>query len=315
MSSQPVLPPHYETLTHCPFCGAADIRPHLTFTYHPDGQKRFPQDVASHDLTQFYIARCQQCGLEFQSPRPTEAYLLHVIDATYPLRRMNTLRDELLRKDWELLRPYLKDGDRVLDVGCNTGEFLHLEQGRYAVSGCDPVSRAVALGREDYGLDLTVGTLADMPTAAVDVITMLDVFEHLHDPRAVLAEAAARLKPGGILYIRTLRRESLNARLSGRDWYAYVIWHLVYPETRHLLALAEQAGFVLDKALVSRTEGRYLRQTLRFQTQRGLARSAPLTPRLRALRQRLENGLRVPSFYRDEVVVLLRRQPQANPDA
>jgi 2-polyprenyl-3-methyl-5-hydroxy-6-metoxy-1,4-benzoquinol methylase len=52
----------------------------------------------------------------------------------------------------------------------------------------------------------------------MDVIVLLDVIEHLPDPRATLALCRHHLNPGGIILITTGDFSSPYARLAGRHW-------------------------------------------------------------------------------------------------
>jgi SAM-dependent methyltransferase len=88
----------------------------------------------------------------------------------------------------------------VLDFGCGTGAFLeHLE--RFGpVSAVDSDERAVAFcharGRDEVQL---VPPGAPLPFAddAFDLVTTLDVIEHIDDDVGALAELRRVLKPGG----------------------------------------------------------------------------------------------------------------------
>ena len=59
-------------------------------------------------------------------------------------------------------------------------------------------------------------TLSSMPM--VNVVVMLDVIEHLPEPKPALEAAVSKLHPGGLLLITTGDFSSLCARLMGRHW-------------------------------------------------------------------------------------------------
>ena len=107
----------------------------------------------------------------------------------------------------------------AVDVGCASGYVLDV----YRDAGLRPhgvdVSawareRAVARGHDVHA------TLADALAAAPDLalVSFFQVLEHLPDPDAAVAEAAAALPAGGVLAVETWDRLSRIARLSGARW-------------------------------------------------------------------------------------------------
>jgi SAM-dependent methyltransferase len=92
----------------------------------------------------------------------------------------------------------------LLDVGCGTGFFLARAKERFTVVGLDPSPVALELCR-DIGLDCivpgTAGDLSKIGEQRFDIVTLLDVIEHVDDDVAALRAAAGALKPGGSVII------------------------------------------------------------------------------------------------------------------
>jgi hypothetical protein len=88
------------------------------------------------------------------------------------------------------------------------------------VTGIEIADDAAAHARAQ-GLSVLTG-VADEPTLAqlgmMDVIVLLDVIEHLPDPRATLFLCTRHLQPGGIIVITTGDFASPVARLAGAHW-------------------------------------------------------------------------------------------------
>lgn len=93
---------------------------------------------------------------------------------------------------------------RVLDFGCGTGSFLeHLE--RFGtVSGVDGDPDAVGFcherGRTEVRL-VEAGESLPFDDASFDLITTLDVIEHIEDELTALRELRRVLRPGGLLLV------------------------------------------------------------------------------------------------------------------
>jgi SAM-dependent methyltransferase len=101
-------------------------------------------------------------------------------------------------------RRRLGRGLRVLDVGCGNGRAVtrFLATPGDHVTGLDLHEPSIAYAREQFGsaaLEFRVGTLEDLAADSVryDVVVMSDVLEHVPDPRALLAAAAALLADDG----------------------------------------------------------------------------------------------------------------------
>jgi 2-polyprenyl-3-methyl-5-hydroxy-6-metoxy-1,4-benzoquinol methylase len=92
---------------------------------------------------------------------------------------------------------------RLLDIGCGGGGFLETVSRFGNVTGLDASIDAVAFART-RGITVLLGQLPhDVPlgNGAFDVVTMLDVLEHIENDRAALHSAMNLLVPGGFVVI------------------------------------------------------------------------------------------------------------------
>jgi SAM-dependent methyltransferase len=92
--------------------------------------------------------------------------------------------------------------DRVLDAGCGTGSTLQLMRARgHRVVGLDLRGEGLRAVRDACG-DCSVVqadvTRIPFASASFDLVLLLDVVEHVDD-RALLAEVARVLRPGGVV--------------------------------------------------------------------------------------------------------------------
>jgi len=106
-------------------------------------------------------------------------------------------------------------GKRLLDVGCGGGILSEAMAQRGAnVTGIDMGEAPLAVARlhqlesnvvVDYR-QITAEELAGAEPAQYDVVTCLEMLEHVPDPGSVIRACAALCKPGGNLYFSTINR-------------------------------------------------------------------------------------------------------------
>ncbi|MEO5624888.1 MAG: bifunctional 2-polyprenyl-6-hydroxyphenol methylase/3-demethylubiquinol 3-O-methyltransferase UbiG [Dokdonella sp.] len=109
-------------------------------------------------------------------------------------------------------------GARALDVGCGGGLLSEaLARSGADVTAIDLAPAVLDVARlhlHESGLkvdyrQLSVEALvAEMP-ATFDVVTCMEMLEHVPDPASVIRACAALLKPGGRLFLSTLNRTPL----------------------------------------------------------------------------------------------------------
>ncbi|MFN2099602.1 bifunctional 2-polyprenyl-6-hydroxyphenol methylase/3-demethylubiquinol 3-O-methyltransferase UbiG [Altererythrobacter sp. MF3-039] len=101
---------------------------------------------------------------------------------------------------------------RVLDVGCGAGLLCEpLARLGANVTGVDAAAENIAAAREHAagsGLNITyhAGELGDLSLGQYDLVTCLEVIEHVADKSAFLAELASHIAPGGLMILSTPNR-------------------------------------------------------------------------------------------------------------
>lgn len=92
----------------------------------------------------------------------------------------------------------------LVDIGCGGGALLALCRDRgWKGIGFDPSHQAAAYARA-RGLDVQAEAFPPcfLADATADVVTFINVLDHLRDPFTALQEAWRVLRPGGFLYLR-----------------------------------------------------------------------------------------------------------------
>lgn len=129
-----------------------------------------------------------------------------------PLHLMNPVRAA-----WVLARISAQFGNPqvdLLDVGCGAGLLSEsLAAAGARVLGLDAAGEAIAVAiahAQGRGLNLSyrAGSAEALVSegAKFQVITALEVIEHVADPAAFIATLAALLAPGGLLFVSTINR-------------------------------------------------------------------------------------------------------------
>jgi len=160
-------------------------------------------------------------------------------------------RDHIERKFDEVLdhiQLHLPERGRLLDVGCGPGFLLSTARGRgWQAQGVELNEWAARFARDELGLDVHLGALEDagLGNGELDVVTMMDLIEHVCEPGAIVEEAARVLRPGGVLAVLTPDAGSPVSRLLGRHWpeALRVPEHVVLFSVRGMTALLDRHGF------------------------------------------------------------------------
>jgi SAM-dependent methyltransferase len=137
-------------------------------------------------------------------------------------------------------------GQSLLDVGCSTGEFLKLARERFECHGVELNAETAAIARSN-GFQVVTGTLFDVPGKdRFDVVTILQVIEHLVEPIEGVREIHRLLKPDGIFYLNTPTVESASFGLfRERHMHVSSFGHVSLFTKSGLDSLARRSGFTI----------------------------------------------------------------------
>ena len=205
----------------------------------------------------YQAVRCKDCGLVYVSPRPAPESIdraaqtgMHAgerelaVTGTYGGAKRHA---HYLSRLTDLFGAgyFHGSGERWLDVGAGFGELLETlaiaSGGSLRARGLEP-NEAKAASARARNLDVSFVELAAL-RERYHYISLLNVFSHLPDPPATLAELGALLEPGGELVMQTgnfaeLEREEIPVSLELPD-------HLSFGSERLLKRVLDKAGFTL----------------------------------------------------------------------
>lgn len=159
----------------------------------------------------YQLCRCLTCDLMFWHPlRPPDPqwYQGWPVDfaGVRPVSSPHTAYQKFFRD-----RP--TPGGRLLDVGCGTGEFCYsAERAGYSVTGIDLSPRFIEAARQRFpSLDLEALSLGEFLRTRhgekYDIVTFIQVLEHLGELRDFLGLVKSLLKPGGYVLCAVPNRD------------------------------------------------------------------------------------------------------------
>jgi SAM-dependent methyltransferase len=235
-------------MSRCPACGLLWLDPapleddiHLAYgTYYthsrsdPPGIRRIYAAVADYHVR-------RRLGYP-ATVSPTTRVMARALSMLHPGGDAELSRQAL----------YLRKGEGdplLLEVGSGSGEWLAYMRGLgWRVEGVEPDPKAVEMA-QSQGLNVRAGRLSDQryPDEYTDVICLVHVIEHLHEPLATLRECRRVLKPKGRLVLATPNSASLGHRRFRSNWVSLdPPRHLMIFDPPTMRRLLDEAGFDVD---------------------------------------------------------------------
>lgn len=231
--------------------------------------------------TPFEVRTCNQCGLRWLNPQPSDEDYRAIYQRSYfgggsgdntssghwlarqfpgqhadyetgaGAARLVTYRERLRRL------PPPQGGARILDIGAATGDFLVLARScRWQVEGLEASTYGCRRAQEKHGIALFNTSLEDFkPVHEYDIIHMSHVLEHFTHPDLALSKVRDMLVPGGLVvievpnqfdaWVNRLRRVAALVRRRGTRSRPGVhsIHHTFFYRLEHIKQLLQRQGF------------------------------------------------------------------------
>lgn len=171
----------------CPLCDGTELTPVL---YPP-------------------LVRCASCGLVFRNLPCLQERVRAGFDDIYrqpESEQQIQERRRALYREFQVRHRPAPGRNRLLDVGCGTGEFLLLARAEgWDVAGIEIAKAGVEATRR-AGLTVHLGSLTtvDLPESSFDLITFWNVLDFVPDPVEQARAAHRVLAPRGLLVARVV---------------------------------------------------------------------------------------------------------------
>ena len=168
-----------------------------------------------------------------------------------PLHVINPLRAEYISSKVEL------EGKTLLDVGCGGGilaEALH-DKGAI-VTGIDAAGPGIEIAKHhakkhNKSIDYQESTAEDLiqkSTEKYDVVTCLEVLEHVPDPKLLVKTCINLLKPNGDLFLSTINKNP-------RSWITAIVG------AEYIFNILPKGTHEFDKFIKPSSLGSYIRES------------------------------------------------------
>jgi len=207
----------------------------------------FLDEILRKQLPELKLRRCGQCGcLWADDARQDEATLVAAYERVSESYFESTENDPRYLGFYRWLEALLKEhvsGRAILDVGCGDGTFLSALSDDWSKRGVEPSVSGARLARA-RSLEVACGTLETTAPYEVNLISALDVIEHVVDPHNFIESLKRRLAKGGIVLLLTGDADAYAARIAGSQW-SYLRWcgHISVFSRAGLRRLLESHGF------------------------------------------------------------------------
>ncbi len=191
------------------------------------------------------LTSCVKCKFIFSTTLASESELNNFYESypDYPeLSQLTIKRYHELLDSFEKFRKT----NRLLDVGCGHGHFLEEAKKRgWEVYGTEFTAKAIRIC-ESKGINMELGELSKNTFSGIpfDVITSIEVIEHVSKIRDHLKQYSDHLTLGGALYITTPNFNSLSRYIMKNKWRV-----ITYPEHLNYFTVHSLSWFLKHEKL------------------------------------------------------------------
>lgn len=208
----------------------------------------------------FDVYRCKRCGMIFRYPFPTYEEIVGFYDeGYYSGKNQYSYADERKVRGseivWEkrikkLVEIYEKENSKkpssILDIGCAFGGLLEVARDKFGLKpfGVEVSEYSSKYARE-RGIEVFRGNVEDIDLGEekFDIITMIEVIEHLMEPKKVIEKVYGANTRGGLFLVQTANIEGGQSKFWGDRYHYYLPGHLHYFSNRTLRELLLSVGY------------------------------------------------------------------------
>jgi 2-polyprenyl-3-methyl-5-hydroxy-6-metoxy-1,4-benzoquinol methylase len=207
------------------------------------------------------VVKCNNCDLIYTNPRPKNVEENYFGDGSLFFEEARLIfngkkvhhRDKNYEYELRQIKKH-KAAGKLLDIGTNMGFFLRkAREFGYEVEGVEPSPSLTKIAVEQWNLNVHNAYFEDanLPKHAYDVITLIDVFEHVTNPKELLTTCLNHLKDDGIVVIKVpngdynhfkMKLAAMTGKTASMDiWDCYE--HVGHYTPKTMEKMADVSGF------------------------------------------------------------------------
>lgn len=179
----------------------------------------------------YEIIRCPECDHLFTGTLINPEEVKRIYSDDYFFKGGTGYNDYTLQKEILIKRGeyYARKIEKkvspgtLLDIGAAAGFILKgFENRGWNGLGIEPNESMKEYGVKNLGVNIQTGTIEEFDIKRqFDLITIIQVKAHIFDLHKAMKKIKDLLKPGGYLLIETWNKNSLTARIFGKNWHEY----------------------------------------------------------------------------------------------
>ncbi len=194
------------------------------------------------------VIQCSNCGHIMLHPYPNPQELITLYsqleDHEYLEEAVN--RSKVFKRLIKRAKKIKPNICSILDIGAYCGLLLkEANDMNIHGIGIDPSHWAAKIAKNKFNIDVLVGTINDYPlkNQFFDLITLVDVIEHINNPVEYIQYISSHQKSGDVLLIVTPDFGSPTSKLLKKNWWHVRPAHISYFTTKSINNLLNKYGY------------------------------------------------------------------------